>query len=201
MSSITKVLREDFESYRRGPITGAANACVTIFNNPGLQAVLVYRFGRFLFLRRRYVWWWPLLILGAPVYALGALFVRQCFGIRLLMSARIGSGFSVAHFGGVEIQNCRLGERCAVAQQTKVGSPDSTPGPQIGNGVWIGAHAKILAPVTVGDGATIAPGARVIRNVPKQSLAVGDPARIVSRSYDNRRLLPEVIPASMPYRR
>jgi serine O-acetyltransferase len=191
MSSITKVLREDFESYPRGRITGAANACVTIFNNPGLQAVLVYRFGRFLFLRRRDVRWWPLLILGAPVYGLGALFVRKCFGIRLLMSAWIGPGFSVAHFGGVEIQNCRLGERCAVAQQTKVGSPDGVPGPQIGDGVWIGAHARILGPITVGDGATIAPGARVTRNVPKRSLLVGDPARIVSRSYDNRRLLPE----------
>jgi len=43
--------------------------------------------------------------------------------------------------------------------------------------------------VKVGDGATIAPGARVTRNVPKQSLVVGDPARIVSRSYDNKEIL------------
>jgi serine O-acetyltransferase len=189
MSSIAKVLREDFEGYPHGHITSAGKVCVTLFNYPGLQAVLVYRFGRYLYVRRHTVWWWPALVLGAPLYALAALFVRKCYDIRLLMSAKIGPGLALGHFGGIEIQNCCLGERCCIGHQAKVGSADNPEGPQIGAGVWIGAHARILLPVKVGDGATIAPGARVTRNVPKQSLVVGDPARIVSRSYNNKEIL------------
>jgi serine O-acetyltransferase len=76
-----------------------------------------------------------------------------------------------------------------VGQQTKVGRPGELAGPQIGNGVWIGAHARICGPVSVADGATIAPGARVIKNVPSRALVVGNPARVVFRGYDNTRIL------------
>ena len=190
MSSLAKVLRADFDRYLNGKALGMRSGCVAILRSPGFQALLAYRLCCFALSCRHDVRKWPLLAVCAPVGALGTLFARQCYGIRLSLSAQIGPGFSITHFGGVEVQNCRVGEGCCVAQQTRIGSPEDVPGPQIGDGVWIGAHARILTPVTVGDGATIAPGARVTRNVPKRSLVVGDPARIVSRSYDNSAMQP-----------
>jgi putative colanic acid biosynthesis acetyltransferase WcaB len=191
MSWFAYVVRTDFDRYLNGRTMGVRNALGAIFRNEGLQAMLVYRFGRLLFARKRRLWWWPALILGAPVYALGALYVRKCFGINLYMSARIGAGCSILHFGAIEVRNCCLGEGCSIAHQTTIGRESGAPGPQVGDGVWIGPHSTILAAVTVGDGATIAPGSRVIRNVPKRSLVVGDPARIVSRSYDNTAMHPQ----------
>jgi serine O-acetyltransferase len=169
----------------------ARNCSSAVFRNQGLQAVLVYRFGRQLLRAKRRPWWWPLLILGAPVYLLAAAVIRGCYGIHLAMSAQIGPGFSVQHFGGVEVANCRLGEDCTVGQQTKVGSRTTAEGPEVGDGVWIGGHAKVLGPVRVGDGATIAPGARVMKTIPARALVVGDPGRVVFRGYDNTQIQPK----------
>lgn len=51
----------------------------------------------------------------------------------------------------------------------------------IGNNVWIGAAATILPGVTVGDGAVIAAGAVVSRDVPANTMAAGVPARVIKR--------------------
>ena len=50
---------------------------------------------------------------------------------------------------------------------------------KIGNHVWIGMDAKILSGVTIGDGAIIAAGAVVTKDVPAYSLAAGCPAKVV----------------------
>jgi serine O-acetyltransferase len=156
----------------------------------GAQAVFVYRFGRLLVASRGRVAVWPLLPVGWLLYGLAVFVVRQGYGIHIALSADIGAGFWVGHFGGVEVMNCRLGERCSVGQQTHVGDAAETHGPEVGDEAWIGAHSRITGPVRVGAGATIAPGARVTKNVPDRALVVGDPARVVVRGYDNRRILP-----------
>jgi acetyltransferase-like isoleucine patch superfamily enzyme len=61
-----------------------------------------------------------------------------------------------------------------VLEQTR-----TSAGVAIGDGVWMGAGAKILDGVTVGDGAVIGAGAVVRENVPASAIAVGIPARIV----------------------
>jgi serine O-acetyltransferase len=156
----------------------------------GLQAVLVYRFGRLLRASGKRVAVWPLLPVGWLLYGVAVFVVRRAYGIHIALSADIGAGFWVGHFGGVEVVNCRLGERCSVGQQTRVGESEQAHGPQIGDGAWIGAHARITGPVRVGNGVTIAPGARVVRNVPDRALVVGDPGRVVLTGYDNSRILP-----------
>ena len=157
----------------------------------GLQALLVYRFGRLLRSWRRRPALWPVLPFGWLLYAMAAELVRACYNIRIALSAEIGAGFWIGHFGGIELANCRMGEGCTVGQQTKVGCLAETDGPQIGNGVWIGAHARICGRIRIGDGATIAPGARVVKDVPSRSLVVGAPARVALRGYNNSKIVPQ----------
>jgi|SRR5579863_54456 len=155
----------------------------------GLQALLVYRFGRLLRGGQQQLLLWPLLGAGWLLYFPAAALVRACYGIRLALSAEIGPGCLVRHFGGIEVMNCRLGARCSVGQQTRIGGAAERAGPQIGAGVWVGAHARVWGAIQVGDGATVTPGARLNRNVPANALVVGDPGRVVAR-YDNSPILP-----------
>jgi serine O-acetyltransferase len=190
MSGFRAAVRADLQRCLGDRERSAMSALGILWHDMGLQAVLVYRFGRLLRAARRWVPLWPLLLPAWLLYALAALWVRSAYGVRLALSADIGAGFWVGHFGGVEVVNCRLGERCSVGQQTKVGHAGDIHGPQIGDGVWIGAHARIVGPWRVGDGATIAPGARVTKNVPGRALVVGDPGRVVFQGYDNTQIMP-----------
>jgi serine acetyltransferase len=190
MSSFLADARADVNRWLGAGARGTRRKLLrVILREVGLQAVLVYRFGRLLRAGNGRPWTWPLLPLGWLCYAPAAFIVRKGYGIRLSLTADIGTGFWIGHFGGIEVVNCRIGERCSVGQQTKVGRTGEPNGPQIGAGVWIGPHARICGPVTVGDGATIAPSARVTRNVPCRALIVGDPGRVVFRGYDNRGIL------------
>lgn len=189
MTGIRETVHADVRRWIGEHESGSRRLLATIWHDMGLQAVLLYRFGQWLRAGWRRVLLWPLLPAGWLLYACGALLVRRGYGIRLSLSADIGAGFWVGHFGGIEVTNCRLGERCSVGQQTKVGRVGEPDGPQVGDEAWIGAHARISGPVRVGNGVTIAPGARVTRNVPDRALVVGDPGRIF-RGYDNTQILP-----------
>ncbi len=124
----------------------------TLRGEIGLQALLVYRFGRLLRAAARRPLVWPLLPIGWLLYAMAAELVRECYDIRLELSADIGPGFWIGHFGGIELAHCQLGERCTVGQHTKVGRRGDVAQPRIGSGVWIGAHAAIYGNLRIGDG-------------------------------------------------
>jgi serine O-acetyltransferase len=57
--------------------------------------------------------------------------------------------------------------------------------PRIGNNVFIGVGAKILGPVTVGDGAVIGANAVVTHDVPSRCLAAGIPAKVIKTNIDS----------------
>jgi serine O-acetyltransferase len=190
MSVFTPTVRADVNRCLAQDATSSLQMLGAVWRDIGLQAVLVYRLGRLLQKSRRKPLAWPLLPFGWFLYGCGVLLARRGYGIRLALSADIGAGFWVGHFGGTDVADCILGERCSVGQQTKVGAAPGGEGPRVGSGVWIGAHAKIIGPLRVGDSATIAPGARITRNVPPRALVVGDPGRVVFRGYDNTSILP-----------
>jgi acetyltransferase-like isoleucine patch superfamily enzyme len=86
--------------------------------------------------------------------------------------------------------------------RTKLLAPDAgnadavTKGPvRIGNDVWIGARAIILSGVTIGDGAIVAAGAVVARDVPAYGIVAGNPAKLIKH-----RFAPEVISALLEIR-
>jgi serine O-acetyltransferase len=72
----------------------------------------------------------------------------------------------------------RGGSNVSIEHQVTIGA-DRRQSPVIGNDVFIGAGAKIIGPVKIGDGARIGANAVAVHDVPPWSTAVGIPARVV----------------------
>lgn len=97
----------------------------------------------------------------------------------------VNSGCSFQDQGGVTLgDGCLVGHNVVFATLDHDKRPgrrgDMTAAPiVVGKDVWIGAHATILKGVTIGDGAIVAAGAVVTRDVPPNTIAAGVPARVV----------------------
>jgi serine O-acetyltransferase len=160
-----------------------------LFFRVGLQALIVYRLGRWLREARRRPTSWPLALLLVPAYGLLIAYVRVGLDVHMDSSAEIGAGLQVYHFGGIRLRRCRLGRDCVIHHEVRLEPDgDGREGPRLGDRVWVGPHACILGPVRVGDGATIGAGAIVKNDVPPNSMVLGDPARVMRVAYDNSAL-------------
>lgn len=158
----------------------------------GFQAILVYRFGEWLSSKRTRPASWSITILLYPIYWGLERWVRLAYDICLRSDAKIGAGFYVGHFGGIRISRCSIGENCSIHQQVHILPKDALSGlegPTIGSNVWIGAHARIYGPVTIGDGTAVGAGATVETDIPARCLVLGNPARVVQREFDNSSIL------------
>ncbi len=79
-------------------------------------------------------------------------------------------------------ETAQIGDDCTLYHGVTLGGTTWNKGkrhPTLGNGVIIGAGAKVLGPINVGDGAKIGSNAVVVKDVPPGATAVGIPARIV----------------------
>lgn len=95
---------------------------------------------------------------------------------------RLGANVRLPHPNGVIFhEDARVGDDCMIMQQVTLGMIGNGEVPVIGNRVYIGAGAKVIGRVHVGDGARIGAMAVVLEDVPAGCTAVGIPARIVTR--------------------
>ncbi len=112
--------------------------------------------------------------------------------IRVGKNVFINSGCCFQDQGGIEIgDNALIGQQVVIATLNHDLQPDKRgnmfPVPvKIGNNVWIGAKATILPGVTIGNGAVIAAGAVVTKDVPENTVVAGIPARIIKNIQDRR---------------
>lgn len=161
-----------------------------IKESQGLKALLGYRLGRHLLLlreqRRR-----PLLRLaGWPLYWLVSGYARKALDIDLALSADIGPGLYIGHFGNIVVRHCKMGNHCSIAQSVHIEPADGeSAGPTIGSRVWIGGHAQIVGTWSIGDRSTVGAGSQVTRDIPEGALFMGRPGRVVMRDYDNSDIL------------
>ncbi len=109
------------------------------------------------------------------------------FGIEVSPQVQIGGGLFLPHTVGTVLGAERIGDNCTIMQGVTLGTSDPDMGftvserPIIGNNVLIGAGAKVIGRVTIGDHARIGANAVVLHDVPAYALAVGVPAKVLTR--------------------
>ena len=110
---------------------------------------------------------------------------RFATGIEIHPGATIGKGLMIDHGMGVVIgETAEIGDNCTIYQGVTLGGTGKDVGkrhPTLGNNVMIGAGAKVLGPMMIGDNSKVAANAVVLSEIPENSTAVGIPAKIVKR--------------------
>lgn len=105
-------------------------------------------------------------------------------GADIPVTVKIGGGLLLPHPNGVVISPfSTIGPNCLVFQQVTIGATRKGS-PTIGDHVDIGAGAKVIGPITIGDHAQIGANAVVTIDVPDHGIAVGIPARLVTKRSD-----------------
>jgi serine O-acetyltransferase len=146
----------------------------------GLWAMVVYRFGRWRYrIRSRAI--------RKPFSVLYKLLKTACeilTGIELPCEASLGRRFKIEHFGGIVVSgDATFGDDVVIRNGVTIGLRRTgvRGAPVIGDRVDIGAGAKILGRINIGNDVVIGANAVVIEDVPPNSIAVGVPARILPR--------------------
>jgi len=164
-------LREDLDAARRRD-PAARSLLEVALAYPGVHAVWTYR------LAHR-MWRVPSLRLPARLFSQ---FVRALTGIEIHPGARLGRRLFIDHGMGVVIgETAEVGDDVVLFHGSTLGGKTMRHGkrhPTLGDNVVVGAGAKILGPVWIGDGAQIGANAVVIHDVPPGAIAVGVPAKI-----------------------
>ncbi len=113
--------------------------------------------------------------------------VRDLTGIEIHPGATIGEGFFIDHGMGVVIgETAEVGNDVTLYHGVTLGGTSLQKGkrhPTIGDRVVIGAGAKVLGAITIGEDSRIGANAVVVKSVPPNSVVVGVPGQIVHRSH------------------
>ncbi len=172
-------LKEDIASvFDRDP--AARNTWEVLTCYPGVHALVLHRFSH-------WMWGhgvrWPARLVSH--------FGRWITGIEIHPGATIGRRFFIDHGMGVVIgETALIGDDCTLYHGVTLGGTSWNKGkrhPTLENDVVIGAGAKILGPILIGEGARIGSNAVVVKDVPPGATAVGIPARIILDEQDKQR--------------
>ena len=108
------------------------------------------------------------------------------FGIDIHPAARIGRGIMLDHGSGIVIgETAEIGDHSSLLHSVTLGGSGKEHGdrhPKVGRCVMIGAGAKILGNICVGDAARVAAGSVVLKDVPPHTTVAGVPARVVGEA-------------------
>jgi serine O-acetyltransferase len=178
---------EDVDRYRLRPRSRIG----VILLNQGLWACAVYRFLHPLVQHRVGAVRRLAHFISIPAKK----WVEIVAGISLPPQCIVGAGLFISHFGTVIVNpQTRLGRHCNLGHGVTIGSggrgeKDGHPMegvPVIGDRVYIGPGACLFGPIEIGDDAAVGANAVVTQSLPDRAVAVGIPARIVSRkgSFD-----------------
>jgi serine O-acetyltransferase len=168
-------LREHIQTIRRED-PASKSGLEILLCYPGLHAVLAHRVSHWLHQRGWFV-----------VARLISQFARFLTGIEIHPGAAIGRRLFIDHGMGVVIgETAELGDDILLYQGVTLGGTGLERGkrhPTLGNGVVVGAGAKVLGNILLGDRVKVGAGSVVVHSVPAEATVVGIPARIVkSRS-------------------
>ena len=172
--TIRKIIEDIKVIYEKDP--AANNIFEIVFCYPGFQALLSHRIAH-----KLKSWGIPFI----PRYM--SYLTRILTGIEIHPSATIGERFFIDHGEGVVIgETTIIGDDVLIYQQVTLGGTGKEHGkrhPTIGNGVIIGAGAKVLGNINIGDNVRVGAGSVVVDNVPENCTVVGIPGKIVQQKF------------------
>ncbi len=184
--NLFKNIKEDFCNVGRND-PALHSKFELFFNYPGLWALFFHRIAHAIYNKGlRFI---PRFISG---------FSRLVTTIDIHPAAQIGNRVFIDHGAGVVIgETAIIGDDVVIYQQVTLGGVSTSHGkrhPTVGNRVVIGAGAKVLGNIILGDDAKIGANSVVVKNVPCCSTAVGVPARILLCNTNNEELRHDVLP-------
>ncbi len=168
---IKETLEEDIKSVReRDPAAKSDLEAALLY--PGVHAIWAHRISHRLYENEHFT--------SARAVSQAAKFLT---GIEIHPGAKIGKGLFIDHGAAVVIgETAEIGDNCTIYQGVTLGGTGKETGkrhPTLGDGVMVGAGAKVLGGFTIGSGSKIAANAVVLSPIPENTTAVGIPARPV----------------------
>jgi len=169
-----KSVRQDIRCvFDRDP--AARNTFEVLTTYPGLHALLHYRLAH-------WCWTHGLKYIARVI----SFFSRWFTGIEIHPGATIGKGFFIDHGMGVVIgETAEIGDNVTLYHGVTLGGTTWNKGkrhPTLHDGVVVGAGAKVLGPITVGENGRVGSNAVVTKDVPSGATVVGIPGRVVIKS-------------------
>lgn len=159
------------------------NLLEALLTYSGLHAIIIHRFSHWLY--RHGLRTLPRLISQVA---------RFFTGIEIHPGARIGKGFFIDHGMGIVIgETTEIGDNVTLYQGVTLGGTGKEKGkrhPTLGDNVMVGAGAKILGSIKIGNDSKIGAGSVVLKDVPENSTVVGIPGRVIHR--EGKRIHPEL---------
>ena len=184
--NVFRLIKEDFTNVKRND-PALHSTFELFFNYPGLWALFFHRFAHSLYKK-------GLRFIPRFISAFGMFFTM----IDIHPAATIGRRVFIDHGVGVVIgETSIIGNDVVIYQQVTLGGVRTSKGkrhPTIGNNVVIGAGAKILGNIYIGDDAKIGANSVVVKNVPFSATAVGIPARVIQCEKETSHLSHEIMP-------
>jgi serine O-acetyltransferase len=166
-------LREDIQCvFERDP--AARNVFEVLTTYPGVHAVMAHRVSHALW-NAGFKW----------LARLNSTLSRWLTGIEIHPGAKIGRRFFIDHGMGVVIgETAEIGDDCTLYHGVTLGGTSWDKGkrhPTLGNNVVVGAGAKVLGPILLGDGSRVGSNAVVVKNVAPDETVIGVPGRLIVR--------------------
>lgn len=162
--------------YKKDP--AARNLLEVFFCYPGLHALWIHRIAHRL-------WLWRIPVIPRMI----STFARFLTGIDIHPGATIGRRFFIDHGMGVVIgETTIIGDDVLLYQGVTLGGTSAKPEkrhPTLGRGVVVGAGAKVLGNITLGNYSKVGAGSVVVDNVPDYSTVVGVPGKVVVQKILN----------------
>jgi serine O-acetyltransferase len=188
---LAEILRDIRAAKERDP--ARPTTLEVIFCYPGVHAVWGHRISHWLWQR------------GARLAARAfAELTRILTGVEIHPGAVLGAGLFIDHATGVVIgETAEVGEDVTIFHGVTLGGTGVETGkrhPTVGDRVTIGAGAKVLGPIKLGDDSRIGANAVVVKEVPSSAVVVGVPGQIISRpgpSREDDSMLPDLVGVSL----
>ncbi len=170
-----KVIDDVRSVFKRDPAARNVFEILTCYS--GVQAVIIYRFTHFLWKCKLY--WLARFI---------STFGRWITGIEIHPGAVIGRRFFIDHGMGVVIgETAEIGDDCMMYHGVTLGGTTWNKNkrhPTLKDGVIIGAGAKVLGPITLGENVRVGSNSVVVKSIDDNCTVVGIPGRIVNKEVD-----------------